>query len=100
MAVLNLRGIPDELARLVKATAASEGKTIPQFVADVLEQNVRRGGWTAAKTEDKDGGAVGAEAGNNKGVDERGVGGGITESDTSKVRARGVRAVAGGGGGK
>lgn len=48
MAVLNLRGVPEDLARLVKATAASEGKTIPQFVTEILEQNVKRGGWTAA----------------------------------------------------
>jgi hypothetical protein len=48
MAVINLRGIPDELARQVKATAASEGKTIIQFVADILERDMKRGGWTAA----------------------------------------------------
>ena len=49
MAVFNLRGIPDELARMVKATAASEGKTLTQFVIDIVERDVRRGGWTAPK---------------------------------------------------
>jgi hypothetical protein len=49
MAVLNLRGIPDELARQVKATAASEGKKLVPFVIEVLERDMRRGGWTAPK---------------------------------------------------
>ena len=52
MAVFNLRGIPDELARQVKATAASEGKTLVQFVLDTLERDMRRGGWTAPKSEE------------------------------------------------
>ena len=52
MAVFNLRGIPDELARQVKATAASEGKTLVQFVLDILERDMRRGGWTAPKSEE------------------------------------------------
>ena len=47
MAVLNLRGIPDDLARQVKATAVSEGKTLVQFVTDILDRDMRRGGWTA-----------------------------------------------------
>lgn len=49
MAVLNLRGIPDELARMVKATAASEGKTLVEFATELFERDVRRGGWTAGK---------------------------------------------------
>ena len=32
-----------------KATAASEGKTLTQFVIDIVERDVRRGGWTAPK---------------------------------------------------
>ena len=47
MGQLNLRGVDDELIRLVKATAASEGMTIPQFVCGVLERDLKRGGWTA-----------------------------------------------------
>ena len=54
MAVFNLRGVPDELARLVKATAASEGKTLTQFVIDILERDVKRGGWTAPKGSKKE----------------------------------------------
>ena len=33
MAVFNLRGVRDDLARAVKATAASEGKTLVEFTA-------------------------------------------------------------------
>ena len=55
MAVLNLRGIPDELARMVKATAASEGKTLVEFTVELYEGAVRRGGWTAAKAEGRNG---------------------------------------------
>jgi transposase-like protein len=46
-----LRGIPDKLARQVKATAASEGQTLVEFVTTVLERDVKRGGWTASKKE-------------------------------------------------
>ena len=49
MAVFNLRGIRDDLARMVKATAASEGKTLVEFTVELYEGAVRRGGWTAAK---------------------------------------------------
>ena len=51
MGQLNLRGIDDELIREVKATAASEGMTIPQLVSSILERDRRRGGWTAARKE-------------------------------------------------
>ena len=49
MAVFNLRGIRDDLARMVKATAASEGKTLVEFITDVFERDIKRGGWTAVK---------------------------------------------------
>ena len=49
MAVFNLRGIRDDLARMVKATAASEGKTLVEFTVELYEGAVRRGGWTADK---------------------------------------------------
>ena len=49
MAVFNLRGIRDDLARMVKATAASEGKTLVEFTVELYEGAVRRGGWTAAE---------------------------------------------------
>ena len=49
MAVINLRGIRDDMARMVKATAASEGKTLVEFVTDVFERDIKRGGWTAVK---------------------------------------------------
>ena len=49
MAVFNLRGIRDDLARMVKATAASEGKTLVEFTVELYEGAVRRGGWTAVK---------------------------------------------------
>ena len=47
MGQLNLRGMDDELIRQIKATAASEGQTIPAFVAEVLERDRRRGGWSS-----------------------------------------------------
>lgn len=47
MAVFNLRGVRDDLARAVKATAASEGKTLVEFITDVFERDIKRGGWTA-----------------------------------------------------
>jgi predicted transcriptional regulator len=47
----------------------------------------------------KNGGVVG-EGGNNTGVDKRGVGDGIAESDAGAVLTGSVRAAAGGGGGK
>lgn len=52
MAVINLRDVPDDLARMVKATAASEGLTLREFVLGVLERDMRRGGWTAGKAPD------------------------------------------------
>lgn len=57
MAVLNIRGVPDDLHRAVKSTAASEGKKIPVFVIEVLERDLRlrRGGWTAAREETENG---------------------------------------------
>ena len=55
MAVFNLRGIRDDLARMVKATAASEGKTLVEFTVELYEGAVRRGGWTAAKAEGRNG---------------------------------------------
>lgn len=48
MAVFNLRGIPDDLAREVKATAASEGKTLVEFATDIFKLGIKSGGWTAA----------------------------------------------------
>jgi hypothetical protein len=36
---------------MVKATAASEGKTLVEFTVELYEGAVRRGGWTAAKAE-------------------------------------------------
>ena len=54
MAVFNLRGIRDDLARMVKATAASEGKTLVEFTVELYEGAVRRGGWPAAKMEGND----------------------------------------------
>ena len=47
----------------------------------------------------KNGGVVG-EGGNNPQLDERGVGGGIAESDAGAVLTGGLPSVAGGGGGK
>ena len=78
MAVLNLRGIPTELARMIKATAASEGKTLVEFATDVFERDIRRGGWTAArKVEGKSNGAIeqteGIEGGKSGEVDGRDV---------------------------
>ena len=52
MAVFNLRGIRDDLARMVKATAASEGKTLVEFITDVFERDIKRGGWTSVKPMD------------------------------------------------
>jgi hypothetical protein len=34
---------------MVKATAASEGVTLREFVVGVLERDMKRGGWTAGK---------------------------------------------------
>jgi hypothetical protein len=48
MAVFNLRGVPEEFARQVKATAAIEGVTLVQFVIDRLERDRKNGGWTSA----------------------------------------------------
>ena len=48
MATLNLRGVPDELARVIKATAASEGKKLVPFIIEVIERDIKRGGSTAA----------------------------------------------------
>ena len=103
MAVINLRNVPEELARAVKATAASEGQTQREFILGILERDIRRGGWTAAGIgsgiNGDTRGSTG-EAGNNSEVDERGVGGGIAKSDAGAVLTGRVRAVAGGGGGK
>jgi hypothetical protein len=48
MAVMSLRNVPDDLQRRVKATAASEGLTLREFVLGMLERDMKRGGWTAA----------------------------------------------------
>ena len=48
MAVFNLRGVSEEFARQVKATAAIEGVTLVQFVIDRLERDRKNGGWTSA----------------------------------------------------
>jgi hypothetical protein len=45
MGQLNLRGVDDELIRLVKARAATEGMTIPQYVCGALERDLKQG-WT------------------------------------------------------
>lgn len=44
---LNLRGVSDELVKTIKATAASEGQTMRDFVVGILERDVKRGGYTA-----------------------------------------------------
>lgn len=52
MGQLNLRGIDEELIKQIKATAASEGQTIPAFVAGVLVRDRQRGGWSAGPGRD------------------------------------------------
>ena len=49
MGVINLREIPDELARLVKATAASGGMSLQEFVLGILGRDVKRGRWTGGR---------------------------------------------------
>lgn len=83
MAVINLRNVPEELARAVKATAASEGITLRDFILGILERDIRRGGWTAAggvindekgiSARNKEGGARWVESGNTGG-DKTGAG--------------------------
>lgn len=99
MAVINLRNVPEELARAVKATAASEGITQRDFILGILERDIKRGGWTSGGS-GINGRGVAGEAGNNSEVDERGVGGRITKPDAGAVLAGRVRVAAGRGGSK
>jgi hypothetical protein len=59
---LNLRGVDDELARTIKATAASEGITMKDFVVGILKRDIQRGGWTAPATVEKKPAARGKKA--------------------------------------
>ena len=62
MATFNLRGLPDEIARQAKATAASEGKTIVEFMVDVLERDRSRGGWVAVVQKDESESSLGVKS--------------------------------------
>ena len=59
---LNLRGMDDELARAIKATAASEGITMKDFVVGILKRDIQRGGWTAPAAVEKKPAARGKKA--------------------------------------
>ena len=42
--VLNLRGIPEDLLRRAKATAAMQGITLKQFVVQAIAQALKQAG--------------------------------------------------------
>ncbi len=50
MAVLNIREFPEDLMRQVKSKAALEGKTLKDFVIEVLSKEVKgKGGKKGGK---------------------------------------------------